>query len=112
MLDTVRKVLLAGLGTLELTEEKLESVMRDLITRGELTEQEARALADQWKQRLAARREELQHQTRESVQHAIRGFNVATRQELEALSKRVEALEKRARPDAQGLPQADLDAEC
>lgn len=112
MLGTVRKVLLAGLGTLELTEEKLEKVMRDLIKRGELTEQEARTLAEQWKQRLATRREELQHETREAVQRALRGFNVATRQELEALTKRVEELEKRARPESQGLPQADLDVEC
>jgi poly(hydroxyalkanoate) granule-associated protein len=112
MLDTVRKVWLAGLGTLELTEEKLEELLRDLIKRGELTEQEARTFAQQSKQRLAARRDELQREVREAVQRALRGFDVATRQDIEALTRRVEELEKRARPQSQGLPEADLDVEC
>jgi poly(hydroxyalkanoate) granule-associated protein len=112
MLDTVRKVWLAGLGTLELTEEKLEELLRDLIKRGELTEKEARTLTEQWKRRLAARRDELQREAREAVQRALRDFDVATREDIEALTKRVEALEKRARPESQGLPEADLDVEC
>ena len=84
MLDTVRKVWLAGLGTLELTEEKLEELLRDLIKRGELTEHDARTLAEQWKRRLVARREELQREVREAVHRALRGFDVATREDVEA----------------------------
>jgi polyhydroxyalkanoate synthesis regulator phasin len=111
MLDTVRKMLLAGLGTLELTEEKLEGALRDLIKRGELTEQEARSLGEEWKQRLASRRDELQREARAAVQRALQSLDVASRQELEALTKRVEALEGRA-PATQGATHSDLDREC
>jgi polyhydroxyalkanoate synthesis regulator phasin len=73
-------------------------LLRDLIKRGELTEKEARMLAEQWKRRLVTRREELQREVREAVQRALRGFDVATRQDIEALTRRVEELEKRERP--------------
>ena len=112
MLDTFRKAWLAGLGTLELTEEKLEGMLRDLVGRGEVTEQEARSFVDQWKQRLAARREDLQRETREAVHRALRGLDVASRQEVESLAKRVDALERQATPATAGLPRADLDVEC
>lgn len=112
MLETVRKALLAGLGTLELTEEKFREALGDLISRGELTEQEARELGEQWLRRLAERREELRQEAREAVQRALGALDVPTRGDLEALIKRVEKLERRSRPPLQGLPESDLDAEC
>jgi polyhydroxyalkanoate synthesis regulator phasin len=111
MLDTVRKMLLVGLGTLELTEEKLEGTLRDLIKRGELTEQEARTVGEEWKQRLASRRDELQREARGAVQRALQSLDVASRQELETLRKRVDALEGRIRA-TQGPQHTDLDTEC
>jgi polyhydroxyalkanoate synthesis regulator phasin len=112
MIDTLRKVLLAGLGTLELTDEKLHATLGDLIKRGEISEQEGRELAGQWQRRLARRREELQQEARAAVQRALRGLDVATQQELEALTSRVDALEQQARSAPRELGETELDAEC
>jgi hypothetical protein len=83
-------------------------MLRDLIKRGKLTEMEGRTLAEQRKRGLAARRDKLQ---REAVQRALHGFDVATREDIERLTKRVEAPEKRPRPESQGLPEEDFDVE-
>jgi polyhydroxyalkanoate synthesis regulator phasin len=112
MLETVRKMVLAGLGTLELTEDRLQAVLRDLTARGELTEQEARALGERWMQRLAARREELQREAREAIQRALRGLDVATRRDLEALAARVAALERQAPPVLEEVAESTIDPEC
>lgn len=107
MLETVRKAMLTGLGALDLTEEKLEAFLKDLTRRGEMTEREAREFGSEWRTRVAERREQLQRDAREALDRAFRGLNVATHQDLEALAKRVDALE-RGQP---GSPQRE-DLEC
>jgi len=106
MLETVRKAMLAGLGAMDLTEEKFHAFLSDLTKRGELTEQEAREFGHEWRQRLSRRRDELQQEVREAVQRALRSLNVATRQEVDALAARVGALER------QSSAERRIDPEC
>jgi polyhydroxyalkanoate synthesis regulator phasin len=106
MIETLRKVVLAGIGTLDLTEEKLQAGLADLIKRGEVSEREAHEFGKEWQAQLTRRREQLQQEAREAVQRALKAFNVASRSDFEALAARVEALERRAsRPEP-------VDAEC
>ena len=44
MIRTLRTLMLAGLGTLDLTEERLRAAFGDLVERGEVTEKDARDL--------------------------------------------------------------------
>jgi polyhydroxyalkanoate synthesis regulator phasin len=110
MLNTVRKATLAGLGALELTEEKLQAFLADLTARGELSEQEAREYAGHWKERFAQRQAELQREVREAVQRALRGLDVASQRDLDALADRVTALEARVSPPVAAA--VDGDREC
>jgi len=112
MLDTIRQAFLVGLGTLDLTEEKLRGTLADLTKRGELTEKEARQFADEWRQRLANRREQLQHDAKDAVQRALAGLNVASRHDIEAMAKRVAALEEEVAQVRQAMAEAATDLEC
>ncbi len=93
MLDTLRKLFLFGIGAVELTADNLRAALDDLVKRGELTEQEARALAADWLQRANARRVEWQRQVEEAIGRQVERLALARQRDLEALAARVAALE-------------------
>jgi polyhydroxyalkanoate synthesis regulator phasin len=102
MLDTLRKLLLAGLGTVDLTEEKLKAVFDDLVARGEVSEKEARELISTWKNRAGEQRTRIQQQVDQAVVRALEGLGVSRRADMEKLESRIAELERRVsgRPDA------------
>jgi hypothetical protein len=55
MLDTFRTLLLAGIGTIDLSEEKMRQLTADLVRRGELATEEARKLVAAYAARSAER---------------------------------------------------------
>ena len=96
MLEPLRKLLLAGLGTVDLTEEKLKAVFEDLVARGEVSEKEARELISGWAKRAGEQRMKIQQQVDEAVQRALTRFGVSQRTDLERLESRIADLERRA----------------
>ena len=71
MVDALRKLLLAGLGTLDLTEEKAKAIFNDLVARGEMSEKDARELVQGWAKRAAEQRTRLQQDVDEAVSRAM-----------------------------------------
>ncbi len=95
MVDALRKLLLAGLGTLDLTEEKAKAIFNDLVARGEMNEKEARELVQGWAKRAAEQRTRLQHDVDEAVTKAMSVMGLAKKSEVEALNARVAELEQK-----------------
>ena len=97
MMRTLRTLTLAGLATLDITEEKLRAIFDDLLKREEVTEKEAQDLIATWTKRAAERREALRKQVRELVR-AERKVADIEREEFDALAERVARLEHRTAP--------------
>ena len=95
MVDALRKLLLAGLGTLDLTEEKAKAIFNDLVARGEMNEKDARELVQGWAKRAAEQRSRLQHDVDEAVSRAMAAIGFARKSEVEALHARVAELEEK-----------------
>jgi polyhydroxyalkanoate synthesis regulator phasin len=93
VLDVMRTLLLAAVGGIDLTEEKLRSVIDELVRRGELAADEARDLAAQWKRSATARRGQLDERMRRAAEDAMGRLNVASHQSVIDLERRVAALE-------------------
>lgn len=109
MVDALRKLLLAGLGTLDLTEEKARSVFNDLVARGEMSEKEARDLFAGWSKRATEERGRLQQEIESTVARAMSAMGLAYRSEVDSLSARVAELERtlereRAKTEEPGPP--------
>jgi polyhydroxyalkanoate synthesis regulator phasin len=102
MLEALRKLLLAGLGTVDLTEEKLKAVFDDLVARGEVSEKEARELISSWKDRAGEQRTKVQQQVDQAVVRALERLGVSRRADIEKLESRIAELERRlsGEPDA------------
>ncbi len=101
MIETIRRLILAGLGTLDLTEEKLRAVFDDLVRRGEITEKEARETVTDWMRRANEQRARLQQQIDDSIKRFTEKRDAPLREAIEALTARVEALERRLEPPSQ-----------
>jgi len=102
MLESLHKLLLAGLGAIDLTEEKVRAVFDDLVARGEVSEKEAREFVSHWAQRAGEQRTKIQQQVDEAVHSAMDRFGVSRRTEVEKLESRIADLERRVprEPDA------------
>ena len=93
MLDLLRTVMLAGLGAVDLSEEKLRQVTDELVRRGELAADEARALAATYASRTAERRRVEAQSLAVAVAEELGRQNVASQAAVVELSDRIRALE-------------------
>jgi polyhydroxyalkanoate synthesis regulator phasin len=96
MLTLVRTLLLASVGAIDLTEDKVRSLLDDLIRRGELAADEARELAAEYVRRAGRRgsRDDLDTRIQAAVIEALGRYNVASHESVTELRMRLEALEQ------------------
>lgn len=95
MVDALRKLLLAGLGTLDLTEEKARAVFNDLVARGEMSEKDAREVIAAWSKRATEQRGRLQQDIDAGVTKALSAMGLVRRGEIDSLRARIAELEQR-----------------
>lgn len=93
MVDALRKLLLAGLGTLDVTEEKARAVFNDLVARGEMSEKDAREVFASWSKRASEQRGRMQQDIDAAVTKALSAMGLTRRSELDVLRARVADLE-------------------
>ena len=101
MADALRKLLLAGLGALDLTEEKVKVVFEDLVKRGEVNEKDAKEVISSWKDRANEQRQKVQVLVDESVQKGLKAVGYVKLSDYEALAARVAELERKLAPPAE-----------
>lgn len=93
MLNTVRSLLVAAVGAVDLTEDKVRTIVDDLVRRGTLAADEAKAVLAEWAQASTRRQSGLDDRIRASVEEALGRYNVASHASVVALEARLVALE-------------------
>ncbi len=106
MVDALRKLLLAGLGTIDLTEEKAKAIFNDLVARGEMSEKDAKELVSSWTKRAAEHRGRLQEEIDQAVQRALSAMGIARKSEVEALKAKLDELEGKLGGKSTAVPEA------
>ena len=96
MFEVLRTLLLAGVGVVDMTDEKIRPVIEDLIRRGELATDEAKELATLWATGARERRDAIEARVKTAVEEALARHNVASHASVVALQSRVELLEQQA----------------
>ncbi len=104
MIDTLRKLLLAGLGALDMTEEKAKAFFADLVARGELSEKDAREMIASWSKRAAEQKDHLQKDVEQAVHGALGRMGIARQAEIDALKAKLAELEARLTDKDSGKP--------
>lgn len=90
MQDFLKKAWLFGVGVFDFTKEKAEALVSEMVKRGEVSQQESPQAVEQ----ILDKAQEMQKALFEKVKEIIAGMNLARTTDLEALEKRVAALEE------------------
>jgi len=93
--DIVEKGALMGLGAVALTRERAQNLVEELVKRGEARRDEVKELVDRLLSRGEKEREELRKLVREEVEKALSGMGLATKADIEALTRKIDALSKK-----------------
>ena len=95
MLEKIGKGLLAGLGAVLLTKEKVEEVVRKTVKEAKLSNEDARRLTSELVETGERQWEEMDKAVTESLRKSLDKLDVGSRKELEELKARMDNLEKR-----------------
>lgn len=94
-MDMIKKAVLFGLGVMNLTREKAQDVVDDLIKRGEVSKDERFPMVDKLLKEAEKQEAELTAKINERVQKVIAQMGLATKDTQEDILKRLEEIEKR-----------------
>ena len=99
MLDMARKVLLASIGAVALTQEEVEKVVHKLIERGEIAEKDGRKLIKdvmaRRKQKASDVRAETEDEFESRMEDVLSRMNIASKSDIDALNRKITALTKK-----------------
>lgn len=91
MEDLLKKIMLAGIGTLALTYEKASSMVDELVQKGQITINQGKQLNEELKKVIDSNNMNQQSQFKEYID----SLNLATKSDIDNLNKRIDDLEKR-----------------
>ncbi|MBC7332027.1 MAG: hypothetical protein H5T91_06350 [Synergistetes bacterium] len=95
MFEVIRKLLLSGLGILAFTREQFEVLIKDLVTKGELREEEGKKLIEEFVRRMELRKEEMYEKIRQEIIKFLDIIDLARKSELEELRRKLKSFETR-----------------
>ena len=99
LIDGLRRILMAGIGVAVLAQEEIEDFVTKLVERGEIAENDGRALVGDVLER---RRTEIQDRSKQAgdgvdkrVEGVLKRLNVPTQSEIANLSEQISELSKK-----------------
>jgi len=93
MIDLIKKTYLAGLGLANLTREKAEEIVDDLIKRGEVAEKDRSKAVENMLNRIQEEQDKLFATVKDYVKKTVHEMGLPTRDEYLSLQQRVGELE-------------------
>ncbi len=91
MEDLLKKIILAGIGTLSLTYEKANALVKELIEKGQITVEQGKQINEELKRVMDNKESSVEDRIKEYVN----SLNIPTKEDIEKLKRRIEVLEKK-----------------
>ena len=105
--ESIRKLILAGIGAVAMTKEKSADVLKDLVKKGELTVDQGRVLNEELKHNLKEKiRDNVTVNVSSAPENLMDAVDVMDDAQLAALKARIQAAEA-ARTQPAGEPSAE-----
>jgi polyhydroxyalkanoate synthesis regulator phasin len=93
MIDLIKKTIMAGLGAVVLTTEKVHEVTKRFVVEGKLSTEEAEKLADELVKSGEERWDEMSGKVSEGIRKGLDTIDLVRMKEFEELKARVEKIE-------------------
>ncbi|WP_305064934.1 phasin family protein [Methanococcoides sp.] len=94
MIDTMKKLGLFGLGLYAITEDKIDEIVKELVEKGEFNKEEGKKFVEDLIEKRRQQQEDLEDKISSKVQEVFGKSDLATKEEIEALHKKIEELEE------------------
>jgi poly(hydroxyalkanoate) granule-associated protein len=101
-LGMARKVLLAGIGAMALTQDEAEKFVDRLVERGEIAEKDGKKLVRDMMERRRKESRKAEDQMDKRIEELLHRMNVPSKADIEALSAKITALTKKVDELKQG----------
>ncbi len=95
MLDIIKKSIYLGLGAASVTKEKAESLIDELIEKGQLAKEEKSKAIKEVMDKIEKEEKEIVKKIKTVVKEAADTVGVATQKDIDSLKKRVKELESK-----------------
>lgn len=95
MVDQLKKVLLAGLGSATYTYEKASAIIEQMVQKGKLTIEEGKELSQELKQNLHVQSDKFKPLTKQDMTELLKDMNLVTKDELIDIKNRLSVLEQK-----------------
>lgn len=100
MIDEIKNIILAGIGSAAYTYEKAAKLIDDMVEKGKLTVDEGKELSQELKRNLTDKTKEAANKvrpvTKDEMKELLSEMNFATKDEIEEIKQRLSKLEQRA----------------
>ena len=88
-----RKFLLLGIGSLSLTEERLEQIISGMVKKGEISRQEGRDLVQEMLKKIKQEKDNLSEKIKKEFDYLMDKVDVPKQSEINELKHRIAELE-------------------
>ena len=92
--DLLKRYLDAGLAFTQMTQQRAEAIVRDLVKAGEVQAEQAAQRRNELVERSRQNTEKLVEQVRKEVRDQVRSLGLATQSDITSLRKEIAALKK------------------
>jgi len=94
MQDILHKILYAGIGLAAMSEQKAQEIVAELQKRGEVSAEDGKKLAQELVDKARQHTQEIRRFVSQEVEKVSGKIKIVSREEFDALERRVAALEK------------------
>lgn len=98
MLDLIKKIMMTGVGMAAMTKEKIEELANEIAKKSKLSEKEGKKLINDLSKRSDTAKKDLESLVEKNVKNIMKKLNIATRDDITKLTKRIKKLEDEIRP--------------
>lgn len=95
MSDIIEKLINIGFGALFVTKENIQEVIDDMVKKGEIKKEEAKAQVKELFNKVLSSKKEIETKIEEIVEKALHKLDIPTRKELQEMQKKLEEIIKR-----------------
>jgi len=97
MEDLLKNIFFAGIGSLALSYEKADELVKDLVNRGKITVEQGKQLNEELKRVVADSQNDNQNvqDLENNIKNHLSSLNLATKEDIDSLNKRIDELENK-----------------
>ncbi|MCC7211309.1 MAG: hypothetical protein E3K40_13215 [Candidatus Brocadia sp.] len=93
--DFINKVINLGFGALLITKENIEEVIDEMVKKGEIKKDEAKAQVNELFKKVLSSKQEIESKIEKIVEDVLHKLDIPTRKELQQMQKKLDEIIKR-----------------